>query len=340
VNPVNLNATYSELYGWNDKNGDLQFQPGEQTGTPVVTSAASTSFDSNFSRPYTNEFTAGIDREIPGNTKLSATFTYRAEKNQQGYVNTAAPNATFPARTSVDPGPDGVIGTGDDSTITTYNRTNPATQILINNDPTLVQTYKGVEITATKRMSKQWQVLAGLTLSKSRQDNLSEAISTANLNSGPNTLINTSGPIATDVPVQFKLTGTYLLPKDIALSANFRSQSGTPYNRQLSVPMSVGGSATVNVEPFDSQRLDALTTLDLQASRVFTIGNGQSFNVVFAVSNITNANTVWSVRTLTGVSTFRVGGDPAGAINTVPQFGTPTNILGPRIARFGVTFRF
>ena len=340
VNPVNLNATYSELYGWNDKNGDLQFQPGEQTGTPVVTSAASTSFDPNFSRPYTNEFTAGIDREIPGNTKLSATFTYRSEKNQQGYVNTAAPNSTFPARTTVDPGPDGVTGTGDDGTITTYNRTNAATQILINNDPTLVQTYKGVEITATKRMSKQWQVLAGLTLSRSRQDNLSEATSTANLNSGPNSLINTSGPIATDVPVQFKLTGTYLLPKDIALAANFRSQSGTPYNRQLSVPMSVGGSATVNVEPFNSERLDALTTLDLQASRLFAISNGRSFNVVFAVSNITNANTVWSVRTLTGVSSFRVGGDPNGAINTVPQFGTPTNILGPRIARFGVTFRF
>ena len=140
--------------------------------------------------------------------------------------------------------------------------------------------------------------------------------------------------------MQFKLTGTYFLPKDIALAANFRSQSGTPYNRQLSVPMTVGGSATVNVEPFDSERLDALTTLDLQASRLFTIGNGRSFNVVFAVSNVTNANTVWSVRTLTGVSSFRVGGDPAGAINTVPQFGTPTNILGPRIARFGVTFRF
>jgi len=49
---------------------------------------------------------------------------------------------------------------------------------------------------------------------------------------------------------------------------------------------------------------------------------------------------VWSVRTLTGVSSFRVGGDPAGAINAVPQFGTPTDILGPRIARLGVTFRF
>jgi hypothetical protein len=37
---------------------------------------------------------------------------------------------------------------------------------------------------------------------------------------------------------------------------------------------------------------------------------------------------------------FSGGGEPAGAINTVPQFGTPTNILGPRIARRGFTFKF
>ncbi len=340
VNPVNLNATYSEQYNWVDKNGDLQFQPGEQVGTPIITSAANTTFDPNFSRPYTNEFTAGLDREMPGNTKLSATFTYRAEKNLQGYVNTAVPNSLFPARTTIDPGPDGVIGTADDSTITTYNRTNPATQILINNDPTLVQTYKGVEITATKRMANRWQMLAGLTLSRSRQDNQSEATSTGALTSGPNTLINTSGPITTDVPVQFKLTGTYILPRDIALAANFRSQSGTPYNRQLSVPMTFGGSATVNVEPYDSDRLPALTTLDLQASRQFNLGNNRSLNVVLAVSNVTNANTVWSVRTLTGLASFRLAGNPTGLLNTYPQFGAPTNILGPRIARIGATFRF
>ncbi len=101
ANPVNLNATYSELYTWNDKNGDMQFQPGEQTGTPVVTSASSTSFDPSFSRPYTNEFTAGFDREVLGDTKLSATFTYRAEKNQQGYLNTTVHNSTFPAVWSI-----------------------------------------------------------------------------------------------------------------------------------------------------------------------------------------------------------------------------------------------
>jgi hypothetical protein len=340
VNPVNLNATYSETYTWVDRNGDLQFQPGEQTGTPVVASAAQSSFDPNFSRPYTNEFTGGIDREVPGNLKVSAVFTYRAEKNQQGFLNTAAPFGTWPTRTQPDPGPDGRTGTADDSTVTYFDRVVGATQTVINNDPTLVQTYKGVEITATKRMSHRWQLLAGLTLSRSRQDNISENTTANNLVFGPNFIINDTGPITTDVPVQFKLSGTYILPYDISLAANFRSQSGTPYNRQVSVPMTLGGSATVNVEPYDSDRVPALTTLGLQASKSFVFSGSRGFTLYFTVDNVTNANTVWAVRNLTGLSSFRQGGDPSGALNTFPQFGTPTNIIGPRIARLGVSFRF
>jgi hypothetical protein len=340
VNPVNLNATYSETYSWTDKNGDLQFQPGEQSGTPVVASAAQTSFAPDFSRPYTNEVTAGLDREVPGNVKLSAVFTYRAEKNQQAFVNAAAPFGTWPTRTATDPGPDGRTGTADDSTVSYFDRVVGATQTVINNDPTLVQSYKGVEITATKRMSHRWQVLAGLTLSRSRQDDISENTSANNLVFGPNFIINDSGPISTDVPVQFKLSGSYILPYDISLAANFRSQSGTPYNRQVSVPMTLGGAATVNVEPFDADRVPALTTLGVQASKNFTFSSSHGLTVYFTVDNITNANTIWAVRNLTGLSSFRQAGDPNGAINTVPQFGTPTNIIGPRIARIGASFRF
>ena len=332
ANSVNLNANYSETYNWNDKNGDLQFQPGEQFGTPVIASAAQTQFDPNFSRPYTDEFTAGFDRELPGNVKFSTSVTYRAEKNQQVTINTAAPFGVWPGRTTIDPGPDGKTGTADDTTVSYFDRTVAATNSVITNDPTFRQTYKGIEFTGTKRFSHRWQMLAGLTLSRSRQDSPSLAAS-------PDTLINDVGPITTDVPVQFKLTGSYMLPYDINLSGNFRSQSGTPYNRQLVVPLTLTGSTTINVEPLDSERLPALTTLGLQASKDFRLG-GYRLTALFAVDNVTNANTIWSVRTLTGTSTFRVNGDPTGAINSVPQFGTPTNIIGPRIARVGISFRF
>src|SRR4051812_29944166 len=171
VSNVNPNSNYSETYGWNDANGDHKFQIGEQTGTPVISAVTSngvllTSIDPNFKRPYTDEFTAGVDRELMSNFKLSAVFTYRREKDIQATIN-PAPNVYATTLTSaVDPGVDGVVGTSDDGTYGFYQRLSAANPSLITNDPTLVQRYRGLEITATKRLSNRWQMLAGYTLSK------------------------------------------------------------------------------------------------------------------------------------------------------------------------------
>jgi hypothetical protein len=247
--------------------------------------------------------------------------------------NTAAPFNVWPARTAADPGPNGVTGGGDDGTISYFDRTVANSFTQITNDPTFVQSYKGVEMSATKRFSNKWQLLGGLTLSRSRQDNLSIATS-------PNALINVSGPIATDVPVQFKLTGTYLFPYDILFAGNLRSQSGTPFNRTISVPLTLTGSATINAEPLNSERLSSLTTVDVRAAKNFKFGNNKNLNLAFDLSNVTNAATVWQVRTLTGTIGLRVNGDPNGALNTVQMFNSPASIIGPRIGRVSVTYRF
>ena len=56
--------------------------------------------------------------------------------------------------------------------------------------------------------------------------------------------------------------------------------------------------------------------------------------------NITNTNTYWDARTLSGTINLRQNGDPTGTINTVPQFGSPAQVFGPRNIRFNVAFRF
>jgi hypothetical protein len=56
--------------------------------------------------------------------------------------------------------------------------------------------------------------------------------------------------------------------------------------------------------------------------------------------NVTNANTIFNVRTDTGVISVRQAGDPNGTANTIPEFLSPTGILGPRIVRFNVRYRF
>ena len=341
----NPNANYQEQYTWSDLNGDRKFQLGEQTGTPVITRVDPTtiSTDPNYLRPYTDEFTGGIDHELFAAFRLSAVFTHRLERNLQATSTPAKPFDTF-LTTRVDSGRDGVVGTGDDSTFQFYNRTSTAVnQTYFTNDRSYRQTYNGLEIAATKRMSNRWQMLAGYTYARSRVKGLS-------VNLDPNTLINVTGPLAGqntnfngqigDRPHQLKITGTYVLPfHDIGFAANMNSQSGVAITRQLAVAKTVGGNSTVNVEPLGSYRLPRRTVGDLRLFKNTQFGSRQLETSV-DFNNVTNANTFWDARTLGGTINLRQNGDPAGAINTVPQFGSPSQVYGPRNIRFNVAFRF
>jgi hypothetical protein len=337
LDTANPNANYSERYTWNDTNGDLRFQPGEQSGVPVISQAnpGTISFDDEYRRPYTDEYTAGVDHELLPALRLSTVYTYRREKYPQATSDPANPYASV-LSTRADAGPDGVAGTADDGTFTFYDRLSSASLTHFTNDPTSLQTYKGLEITATKRMSNRWQLLAGYTFSRTR-------ISGVSVNTNPNNLIFADGLLTGqlgDRPHQFKLTGSYVLPwYDIGVAGNFNSQSGIAVTRQVSTALSVGGTTTVNVEEPGTHRLDARTAMDLRIFKSFAFGN-RSLDVAVDFNNLANANTVWNVRTLSGTIGLRQNGDPNGALNTVPQFLSPAEVYPPRNIRFNVAFRF
>ena len=349
INQVNPNSNYSELYTWNDLNGDLVFQPGEQSGTPVVTSGTTTSIDPDFSRPWTDEYTAGVDHELIPTVRLSAVFTYRREDNPLATSNPTNPYATT-LSSRADAGRDGILGTGDDGSFQFYDRLSPTNQTLVTNDPSALQTYKGIELTATKRMSNRWQVLAGYTFSKMNVSGLS-------VNINPNSLLNVNGRLTgqvsvnntptfgvnsqlTDRPHQFKLTGTYILPfYDIGLAANLNSQSGIAVTRQVSTALTVGGTTTVNVETPGSERLSTRTVMDLRLFKAVRFGPRELEGAI-DFNNLFNANTVWDVRTLSGTIGLRQAGSPTGTVNVVPQFLSPAQVYGPRNIRFNVSFRF
>src|SRR5207247_9111995 len=109
------------LAPWNDANRDLVFQPGEQTGAPVITSGTTTTVDPGYRRPYTDEYAGGIDRDLGQNLKLSVVATYRREKYPTATYNPAFPFATT-LSTRDDTGPDGVVGTADGLTLYSSHR--------------------------------------------------------------------------------------------------------------------------------------------------------------------------------------------------------------------------
>lgn len=334
----NPNGNYSEQYTWTDLNGDRRFQPGEQTGTPVISrvDTSTVSRDPDYKRPYTDEFTGGVDHELFANFRLSVTGTHRVEQDFQATSNPANPYDTF-LTSRADLGRDGVAGTADDSTFQFYNRTSTAVnRTFFTNDPTYRQTYNGIELTGTKRMSNRWQMLVGYTYSQTRQKGLS-------VNINPNALINVEGPVTGqtgDRPHQFKLTGTYILPVwEIGFAANMSRASGAVITRSINTAQTVGGNTAVNVEPLGSYRLPTRTAADVRAFKTITFG-ARSLELSVDVHNITNDNTFWDARALGGTINLRQNGDPAGTINTVPQFASPAQVLGPRNIRFNLAFRF
>jgi hypothetical protein len=338
LDAINPNGNYSENYAWNDLNGDRRFQPGEQTGNPVISrvDTSTVSVDPEYSRPYTDEFTGGIDHELFPNLRLSIIGTHRVERNPAVTTNPANPYDTF-LTTRADNGRDGVAGTADDGTFQFYNRTSTAVnQTRFTNDPNFRQTYNGIEITGTKRMSNRWQMLMGYTYSQTRQEGLS-------VSTNPNNFINAEGPVTGqtgDRPHQFKVTGTYILPfYDIGFAGNLNRQSGAAITRSINTAQTVGGNTAVNVEPLGSFRLPTRTAADFRVFKTMNFGS-RSFEVSVDVHNVTNTNTFWDARTLGGTINLRQDGSPTGALNTVPQFGSPSQVFGPRNVRFNAAFRF
>jgi hypothetical protein len=350
VTNVNPNSNYFTTYGWNDLNGDLKFQPGEQTGPGVLTSGTTTTIDPNFSRPYTDEYSFGVDHEVMPNTKLSVVYTYRREKNTQASLNPDSPYSTTLA-TAVDPGPDGVVGTADDGTYQYFPRISAANRTVITNDPNVLQSYKGLEITITRRFTNNWSMLAGYTRSKNELENVSVDIS-------PNFLINSSGNISPDAavgggssrcngcgasnadrPNQFKLTGIYMLPwYDIITSANYSGLSGPPVTRQINRAVGFATTQTINLEPLGAHRLDFENRLDLRVGKVLKLANNRSLEGSVDFDNVFNAGWIWQVRSLTPAIPFT---DPTtGTKQTLQQFLSPTAILPPRTIVLRANFKF
>jgi carboxypeptidase family protein/TonB-dependent receptor-like protein len=339
-NSVNPNFTFSETYAWNDLNGDLHFQPNERGALLGRAGGLITSFDPNVKRPYTDELTVGIDHQLIPNLRLSVVGVWRRERDLTGNADIGVPFSAYTPVTRPDNGRDGVAGTADDTTITVYNQ-DPATLgrdlFVITNSPLLNQDYKGLEVTLVKRFSQRWQMVAGYTYAKGTIK--AEAFAS------PNQLINSEGPNENvgqgrlDRTHTFKLSGSYLLPMDFEISSNFRVQTGPPITRTASFALNQG-TVTVNAEALGSVRLDNQVTLDARIAKVFKLGGGRELEATADGYNLFNANTVWQVRTLTGRINVRQGGLATGAVVNQPQFLSPTGILGPRIFRLGLGFRF
>jgi hypothetical protein len=194
----------------------------------------------------------------------------------------------------------------------------------------------------SRRLKNRWQAQASYVYSKAtgNVDNSSTAQVTLRQFETPNyALVNAEGRLTYDRPHEFKLLGTYQVPRvDLSVSGYFRAISGrnyTPFQRYTNTELNNATNyRNPNLEPLGSRRLPKLVTLDLRVEKVFNVMDNR-FGVYMDIENVGNASTVTSVLTRvpgTDVST-------AGGTVTLP-FDTPGTLVAPRQIRIGGRWSF
>ena len=310
---------WSRTYLWtNDANGNGRWDPGEEGALSSVSGGStSTRLDPGIVNTHVHQATAYIEREVATGFAVRTGVVVNAKRKPYGTINVSFPLSAYAVPiTVVDPGPDGQRGSADDgATVIAYGLAPEFLGVppvnLTTNLPDSDSDYYTWEITATKRPSTRWSLLASFTKTWNRE----AAMGTGN-DFTPNALINATGSQLRFTTWQAKLHATMNLPLDLRVIPVVRSQSGLPFARTFVRPLNYG-NATIRTEPIAANRTPTIALLDLRTEKAFSIA-GARVKGFFDLYNVFNTNAEQTLTVSSGTSWLR-----------------PTAITGPRILRIG-----
>ncbi|HEX7957089.1 MAG TPA: TonB-dependent receptor [Pyrinomonadaceae bacterium] len=212
--------------------------------------------------------------------------------------------------------------------------------------------YRGLEFTATKRFTNNWQFISSYTFSSLignyeglfRNDNGQSDPNITSLFDLPSLLGNTYGRLPNDRPHQFKFNGSYRTPFALVLSGNYYIQSGQPFNALVPHPVygdnegfAVPRGTAVN--PVTGSNRTATTyQLDFGAHYPLSLGEKRELRFQFDWFNVTNTQ-----RSLRDDETVRINSGIPGAAGIQffnPYYGTGLVFQFPSTMRLGAKFSF
>ncbi len=344
INPNVLRTSGMNVYTWNgDLNGNGVVDDNEYNHTPKsVFIPKNNRIDPNFTDPTTDELMVGYQRELGSNMGFGVTYIQRWFTNNWADVNVGLPPADYNPISFADPGPDNVVGTGDDSTIAAYELKpeyqGKSLDAFVRRNVPGTDRYRGIEITFDRRMANKWQMHASYVYSAITgpvwYDSGGRQAEDPN---NPNAQINVTGRGAYDQPHAFKIQGSYDAPYGVQLGINFQALSGEPIDRTLSLPLAQG-STTVRAAAPGTYRADFMRLLSLRGNKTFTLPGTGRVNVFIEFHNLLNTNAAQGINSGTQSYASQAVFDAKKA--TANYFGKVTSILPPRVVKIGLKLQF
>jgi len=345
INTANRNVINTTVYTWRDLNNNHAYDPGEvnlnvngpdfqsQTFTGQGAALANGIVNPNETEAYTDEYMAQFERELRPGFGLRLTGIQSRVLNWYRYENTLRPYETYtiPVR-NTDPGPDNIRGNADDpGTVITYYeypvalRGNAFQAPWIVNDPKADKKYTSFEIAVSKRLANRWSMQGSYSFTQINDalpDNTSGGVGAFNANTrDPNAEIFAADDTK---EWQVRLSGSYMMPGDIQLSANSQARSGAYWARTavfrggVTIP-----SITLRVEPRNANQYPAIYLTDFRVEKKVRLAGAKAVALRLNLFNVFNAATVTGTTTASGSS-----------------FNTVTGITRGRLAEFNMAFQF
>jgi len=340
---ANLNTHLQTVFRWRDLDNNRLFNPGEVNfdregpdfvNTTVFVGGAQAGGvpNANERPPKTDQFDLSLERQLIPNLAVRVTGIYSKDTDTYRIQNNLRPYGAYNVPiTNPDPGPDGRVGTADDpGTFVTYYDY-PASlagqkfqQPMLINDPASDASFASFEAAASRRLANRWQFMASFSTTKRHVPYVPSTGGGLGLlltDFNPNAQIN-----AADDTREWlgRVSGSYVFPSDVLVSANFERRSGDPDARTVSF---TGGqqipSITLRVEPIGTIRRPDLNILHLRTEKSFRLPSRHRISVRLNVYNVLNVNSVTNWTLLSG-----------------PNFLKPSALVPPRIAELGATYAF
>jgi hypothetical protein len=299
------------------------------------------SLDPGLETPYAHHVAAGISRELPRQTSLSADFVLVRGLKQPGTIDY---NPIVPAL-------------GANRRPEDVNRV-PGTSASVLQYTSFGETwYRGVTVSAARRFSDRYEFLASYTLSKAEDtstDFQSEFIpQDSGRGRNPQDLKglpigfdpdDERGPSVQDQRHRFVLSGSYLLPRDVQLSAILTLASGRPYNILAGADLNGDGDGGATDRARQSladiatsvQRnagtLPYQATVDVRVARRFVTRREVGIDGILEVFNLFNRATYTAVNNIFGTGSY--------PNQPLPTFGQLTQAAAPLQVQLAIKIGF
>ena len=312
------------------RDGDRLFTPSElgtfRSGSPPGTLAVT--YDPGIGHPYSDDTSVALERQL-GNIGTRTAFVYKRSENNYTNIEQARLGSFYTdRRTAVDPGVDGIVGTGDDGTFSYWDIPAgfvlPPSRAIRTTRRDNESRTKNIDFTVAKRMSSRWSLVGNFLYTWSYSHSVVQNPN-QELDNPQNTTLWT-----------FKLFGTYMAPWDLAVTPVLRHQAGDPLVRNLQITTRVG-STTFPVEPIGTYREDNVTIFDTRLERRFRFNGRREVGLFFDAFNIFNSNAAQSQDNIVGRRTVTLD---VGEVVNYQRFLRPTVIIGPRVYRLGFKIAF